>query len=191
MVKNFSRSIFFNRTLFLACGAVLLLGGCAIKPVNYGDVSGFMGMGFIAKKTVILAYDGEVKPMSEVGVLALDARLRVRGIRAENGEATNIRKFSKGGLGIINTPNDEQIHLLPGRYVLSFCFYIDNGNQGAVIYCRNNLDIPVDVHANDVLQFSWANEQRGQWSVLNQPATAEVRQRVAKDFSDVMAAAKE
>ena len=40
------------KKILAALFCALFLGGCA-APISYGDASGFMGMGFIARKTVI------------------------------------------------------------------------------------------------------------------------------------------
>lgn len=177
----------------ILCLSILLLAltGCAIKSAGYGDASNFMGLGFIAKKTVVLAYDGPAKPFSEVGVVALDSRLRLRSLRTQSEDDVDTRYFAKGGLGIINTPNDVQIHLEPGSYIASFCFWIDRGNQGA-IYCQADQNARFEVKAGEIQQFSWAEGQKGGgWTILKHPATAEAQARVVKDFGQVMNSVKE
>ena len=167
---------------------VLLTGGC-VTPISYGDASGFMGMGFIARKTVAIGYEGPLKPFEEVGILALDARLRIRSIQTTDGQAVRTVSKTIGGLGIINTPNDMQIHLLPGGYILSVCFYIDMGNQGAA-YCNTPQDLTVVLAANQIVQLSWSSVKGGGWTVLRQTVNEEIRGRISRDFSEVMAPSK-
>ena len=174
--------------LLITLVCALLMSGC-VTPISYGDASGFMGMGFIAKKTVFLGYEGPVKPFEEVGVLALDARLRIRSIQTPDGELVRAVSKTIGGLGIINTANDEQIHLLPGGYLLSVCFYLDMGNQGSA-YCNTPLNLAVVLVANQMVQLSWASVQSGGWTVLRQAVNEEIRARIVRDFLAVMAASQ-
>lgn len=173
----------FSRIL-LALAFAGLLSGC-VSPVLYGDESGFMGMDYAAKKTVSLGYEGNLRPLEEVGVLALDNRLRVRTIRTSDGSLVPITSRTIGGLGIINTPNDIQIHLLPGAYQLTVCFFIDMGNQGSM-FCNSPLDVSVIVEAGLMVQLSWIPEGKGAWSVRQQPVNDEIRGCITRDFSKVM-----
>jgi hypothetical protein len=175
-----------NRLCIFIC--TLLIAGCATSPAYYGDESGFMGLGFIAKKTVTITYDGPLRPLHETGIIALDSRLTIRSIRTPNGEIVNTRKVTKGGLGIINTPNDEQLHFLPGTYILSFCFFI-NVNQGTM-FCKTPLDTPVTISKNEVAQLSWSGAKNGGWTVIRQEISDEIRQRITSDFSEVITTAK-
>ena len=176
-MKNMKRVL---TTAFCA----LLLSGC-VTPVKYGDVSGFMGMGFLAKKTVTFGYDGQPKPFEEVGILALDSRLRIRSINTRDGSVVNTVSKTIGGLGIINSPTDVQIHLLPGEYVLSTCFFIDMGNQGSA-YCKTPLELPVALSANQIIQLSWSSAKAGGWTVLQEPVSEEIKGRIVQDYSKVM-----
>lgn len=173
------------RNILSAIVCIALLSGC-VTPISYGDASGFMGMGFLAKKTVILGYDGAARPFEEVGVLALDARLRIHAIRKSDGEVIRTQSRTVGGLGIINTPEDVQIHLPPGDYIVTACFFIDMGNQGSM-YCRSPLTFSVNLEASQLLQLSWSSAEKKGWTVLQEPAGENARSRVVQDFQKVMA----
>jgi hypothetical protein len=146
-----------------------------------------MGMGFIAKKTIVWAYEFPIKPFDDIGVIALDSRLRIRSISRPDGSTVYSSRKTIGGLGIINTAEDVQIHLLPGEYILSTCFRIDTGNQ--FLFCNTPLALPISVHAMQWIQLSWAPpDDNGGWRVLQQPVTDAVRERILQDFSKIMEA---
>jgi len=160
-----------------------LLSAC-VTPISYGDASGFMGMDFIAKKTVIFGYAGTIKPFEDVGVLALDSRLRVRSIRTSAGETVSLQRKTIGGLGIINTAEDVQFHLLPGDYILTTGFFMDMGNQGHA-YSHSDLEISVHLDANQIIQLSWTSTKEGGWAVLQQPVNGDIRAKITQDFAKV------
>lgn len=174
------------RTIFksiVICATATLLVACSSGPTNYGDHEGSL-LNFAIQKNVFAAYVGDVQTLERVGVVALDGKIYVRSITTQSGEKITPQVFSIGPQ-LMRTSIQSQYHFLPGKYVVAACFVMDIGN-GNTAYCRDDVNVALDIQAGSTVQWALAWPTRNTWSVLQSPPTESASTRLVADFKKIM-----
>lgn len=138
---------------------VLLLAsissGCAIMHSrSYSDAP--PAMGAIYSKYAYLAYDGDVKPFEEVGVITTDGRINLRSV---DGRAmTSFTKFRDGGL---YANGRYQVHLEPGEHDIEMGFI--EGSAGVMSWSTTTVTKKLIINKGQVVHLELARS-RGKWT---------------------------
>lgn len=157
----------------LAC--VLALSACG--SLDYTDAPPTLGV--LYSKYAYTAYQGDIRPMSEVGIVTTDGLVQIETIDGKPLSA--FRSFKTRGL----YPGGRfQLHLLPGSHRLSLSFHDDRGN-GTVSWSISNLDKTIDVKPGEILHLSLLSS-RSTWNVRMTDGSA-ARQVIASDFAALQA----
>lgn len=121
---------------------ISLLSACASH--NYTDAPPTMG--FLCSKYAYIAYDGDLKPSSDIGVITTDGRVSIERV---NGDlvASNWRCYKQKGF---YSGGRYQLRLAQGEYVLTLSFHQDLGD-GNIYYSRRNLDKSISIAAGQII----------------------------------------
>jgi hypothetical protein len=97
---------------------------------------------------VATIYDGEIKPIEDVGVVVLDKTIGVSRIDGE----TYDRKRLTAGCGVLQGSNlIQQIHLLPGVHVLSLGYASGQPSMpGGAYVTKGVISLPIAVGAGGI-----------------------------------------
>src|SRR6218665_3172792 len=133
-------------TLF---GAVLLVSGCSLPSTKYTDAPYVGGM---YSKRVLVTYSGDLRPISEVGVLTQDAVLQIRSVKRNNTPVA-VRQFSEKGY--LYSTGRTQIHFAPGIYEVEFCFY--QSSQYGTSWCTTTLSQTMRFVAGQVTHVEYSS----------------------------------
>lgn len=156
----------------LLVAATCALTACAFPSTKYTDAPYVGGM---YSKTLLLGYDGEPRPISEVGVMTQDGVLQVRKI-SRDGQVVPLRAISKKDY--LHSTGRTQIHLLPGKYQVEFCFFASSPQRTA--WCTTPVFRTVDMSAGQVKHYAFLERGR-QWSTVEHDGTQDLAE-IEADF---------
>lgn len=172
------------KSIFVFLISVFLLSGCgSLGPGNkYSQLPTF---GSMYSKTVVLAYEGNARPLSEVGVVSHDLILNIVSVNGKTDFANQTMKIS----GVYPTgPN--QLHLLPGAYNIEFCFkYVEtHGNSQSAAQCTSTITKSIELKAGQAVFFSWIELAGNRWSIAQSDMDNEDKTKLENDFRELAAA---
>lgn len=151
-------------------GLCFLLSSCA--SYTYTDAPPTLGG--LYSKYLVIGYDGDIKPIEEVGIVTTDGLIQVRNIDGQPEGA--YRKLKSGGF---YSGGRYQLHLLPGTHVLKVGFHDDRGG-GTRSWSTSDVTTTVDVAVGSVVHLSkW--EQGYKWGAAASDGSAALPV-IAEDF---------
>lgn len=142
------------KTVSLALFVSLLLSGCASN--SYTDAPPTLGL--LYSKYAYIGYEGELKPIKEVGIVTTDGIIKVLSIN--NTPISSFKSFITSGF---YSGGRYQLHLLPGTYELGLAFHFDKGT-GYRAWSTSEIKKPITIVEGQVLHLSWIDDGN-KWSV--------------------------
>ena len=121
-----------------------LLFGCA--SYNYTDAP--PAMGSMYSKYAYIGYDGELKPIEDVGVVTTDGLIKIKTVDGQ--QAPDFKVFKTSGL---YSGGRYQLHLLPGVHTLLLGFHDDRGG-GSKSWSTSDLMKAVSINKGQVIHLS-------------------------------------
>jgi hypothetical protein len=142
-----------NISIFLL--GIFLLGGCATHSYTDGPPS----IGAIYSKYAQIGYEGDLRPIGDIGIVTTDGIVKVRQLNGRPMESFRLFKAASLFPG-----GRYQLHLLPGAYELALAFRFDNGS-GSISWSTSDLTKSIIVTKGQVLHLSWIGRGRSSWGV--------------------------
>lgn len=174
-----------TRRFAIACMLGVALSGCAQPPNDKYNALGFSAWGVRAAPIVELGYSGPAKDPAEVAIVLTNGETYVIQVRLPDGSKVERQRFADNGIPFLSA-RTYQLHLLPGTYLIEFCFHKQDPNVS--VRCSETITRPVELQAGQVTLFSQRLSRRT-WEVVQLPGqewAAEARQH----FDTVMVKAK-
>jgi len=152
---------------------LLSLAGCASN--NYTDAPPSLGMMY--SKYAYIGYDGELKPIEEVGVVTTDGLVKIREVDGYSIDA--MQEYKTSGL---YSGGRVQLHLLSGVHTLILGYHDDRGG-GSVSWSTSNITKTITIAKGQVIHLRGGINGRT-WSVAEVDGGSAIS-TIASDFKDL------
>lgn len=155
--------------------ALGLMTGCASH--NYTDAPSRMG--FLYSKYAYLGYDGDVRPIEDVGIVTTDGLIRIQSVDGQ--PMSHYREFKASGF---YSGGRYQLHLLPGTHLLKMGFHKDLGD-GNISWSTSSITKTVSIEKGQIVHLELSEGVRTWKAVESDGGSA--REMVLADFKELCA----
>ena len=166
---------FKNWKVLLALPLLMLLTACQTPNYNYSDAP--PSLRGLYSKYVLIAYSGEIKEPSEVGIITIDTFIKV--IKIDGKPVADYRLYKDSGF---HPAGRFQLHLDPGLHSLEFG--IDYSGDSIKIKSKENITAPFVIEAGDVIHLSFVDEGKT-WTFKESDGSTDI-DTIRKDFDELM-----
>lgn len=153
--------------------ALLFLIGCANN--NYTDAPPSLGMMY--SKYAYIGYDGELKPIEEVGIVTTDGLVKIRGVDGVSVDSLN--KYKTSGL---YSGGRVQLHLLSGTHTLILGYHDDRGG-GNISWSTSNVTKTITIAKGQVIHLM-AGNSGNKWTAIERDGRSAIG-AISSDFKDL------
>lgn len=154
----------------------ITLSGCSTQNTQLVRLNDIPLAGVLYSNTIILAYDKDIQPISDVSVISQQDGLYITSING--GKDFQKRRF--GTRGYMYSTGANQLHLIPGSYDIEFCFSINTGNS--YISCRSTIKKNFQLTKGQKIYLSVSYPSSGTWDVAKRQLTPQEFSPLEQDF---------
>lgn len=146
-MKNHATAIFYF------C-LVLFLASC-------GYTSKYKSSLVLRTPTIIKSYPGDLKPLSESGLLVPDIAMTI--VSIDGKKTDQFEKYARKSNLFYG--EGKLVSLLPGEHAAEVCFALYDGKT--TTFCRDNLLAKINIKAGEIQMLSFKGQDRG-WTFFIQ-----------------------
>lgn len=153
--------------------ATLALLGCASN--NYTDAPPSLGMMY--SKYAYIGYEGELKPIEEVGIVTTDGLVKIRGV--DGVSVDSLKEYKTSGL---YSGGRVQLHLLSGTHTLILGYHDDRGG-GSISWSTSNVTKTITIAKGQVIHLMAASTGN-KWTAIEHDGSSAIG-AISSDFKDL------
>ena len=162
--------------------ALLIATGLATACASHNYTDAPSRMGFLYSRYAYLGYDGDIRPVDEVGIVTTDGLIQIQSVDGQ--PMRHYRGFKTSGF---YSGGRYQLHLLPGTHLLTMGFHKDLGD-GNVSWSTSSITKAVSIEKGQIVHLALSEGGRT-WKAIESDGGS-AREVILADFKELRAEAK-